>query len=102
MSKCADFDFKYLIHPVDTGTFGRVYWEKQPLIVRRTDKLLSLEGRKAGVDREIVITFLAHAHSREAPHERALARRAFRRRLERWFLGDLSNRKNARGSFSRR
>jgi ribosomal protein L16 Arg81 hydroxylase len=49
MSKCANLDFRYLIDPVDTGTFGRVYWEKQPLIVRRTDGnyyrgLLSLES----------------------------------------------------------
>ncbi len=49
MIKCADFDFKYLIDPVAAETFGRVYWEKQPLIIRRTDPdyyrgLLSLES----------------------------------------------------------
>ena len=41
--------FEYLIHPVDTGTFGQECWEKKPLVVRRTDPdyyrgLLSLES----------------------------------------------------------
>jgi ribosomal protein L16 Arg81 hydroxylase len=49
MIKCTDFDFKYLIDPVAAETFGRVYWEKQPLIIRRTNPdyyrgLLSLEN----------------------------------------------------------
>jgi hypothetical protein len=49
MIRCADFDFEYLIHPVNTGTFGQECWEKKPLVVRRTDPdyyrgLLSLES----------------------------------------------------------
>ena len=49
MIRSADFDFEYLIHPVNTGTFGQECWEKKPLVVRRTDPdyykgLLSLES----------------------------------------------------------
>ena len=49
MIRSADFDFEYLIHPVNTGTFGQEYWEKKPLVVRRTNPdyyrgLLSLES----------------------------------------------------------
>ena len=31
------FDLKRLIHPVDPETFKRDYWEKRPLIIRRSD-----------------------------------------------------------------